>query len=451
MRSQVFDRLTVDELKRDDGVERVLRCISEVLNEDQQGTFARASYCVDVIDSKTSRKCASGRYHTGSNCHRDVLRVEYKSQFKWKEGGTYKRGNRESREIKSVCGVRKRERKMNPLGYDGKPKLCFSCGSFLHFVVDCPDSWENSDRRKVDSQSENEVIIMRGRHSSNVMGARIQPNECCVLDAMCGSTVAGQRWLDDFLGSLGDSERRKVTMKESSRIFEFDTGERLQSNGIYCVPAVIASKKVLINIDAVERDIPLVLSKASMERGQMKIDDEHLTVDVFGVRIRMGVTMSGHYCVAINGGLAKDSCLMVTTQTERQLLKQGKMVCDSRDHNVDASNQDVYEETDSQWRGNLIGFDDEGYEDVHKLYGKCAVRGYNDNHEGYKSEGEDRETGSENEDWIDKSVKNYWDDKLIDAYYCQTSTVENWGHKTVDRVECNDRSVDEDCDRFMHE
>ena len=32
---------------------------------------------------------------------------------------------------------------LNPTGVDGKPLTCRICGSYRHFMKDCPYSWEN--------------------------------------------------------------------------------------------------------------------------------------------------------------------------------------------------------------------------------------------------------------------------------------------------------------------
>ena len=40
------------------------------------------------------------------------------------------------------------KKKLNPVGADGKVLLCSSCGSYRHFVAQCPDSWENMEKRK---------------------------------------------------------------------------------------------------------------------------------------------------------------------------------------------------------------------------------------------------------------------------------------------------------------
>ena len=40
------------------------------------------------------------------------------------------------------------KKNMNPLGTDGKLLLCHSCGSYQHFVAECPHSWENMVKSK---------------------------------------------------------------------------------------------------------------------------------------------------------------------------------------------------------------------------------------------------------------------------------------------------------------
>ena len=39
------------------------------------------------------------------------------------------------------------KKKLNPVGVDGKVLLCSSCGSYRHLVAQCPDSWENMEKR----------------------------------------------------------------------------------------------------------------------------------------------------------------------------------------------------------------------------------------------------------------------------------------------------------------
>ena len=47
-------------------------------------------------------------------------------------------------------------RKKNPVGSNGRPLTCRSCGSNRHRVRECPDSWENMS--KINNSMEDERI-----------------------------------------------------------------------------------------------------------------------------------------------------------------------------------------------------------------------------------------------------------------------------------------------------
>ena len=53
-------------------------------------------------------------------------------------------GNRKINGLCSKNGLRKR---INPVGADGNRLLCICCGSYRHLLKDCPDSWENIEKR----------------------------------------------------------------------------------------------------------------------------------------------------------------------------------------------------------------------------------------------------------------------------------------------------------------
>ena len=66
------------------------------------------------------------------------------SQF-IREKSRNRQGKDNQRPIKANGVLRK---KINPSGADGKILKCLSCGSFRHLLDDCPDSWENMDKKK---------------------------------------------------------------------------------------------------------------------------------------------------------------------------------------------------------------------------------------------------------------------------------------------------------------
>ena len=96
---------------------------------------------------------------------------------------SYKKGNVEH----GSNGVMKK--KLNTLGLNGQILLCKSCGSYRHFVADCPYSWENIMKRKAskgsmktNDRSNNEKIMgktrLRDQTQSNVS------HFCNVLDSV---------------------------------------------------------------------------------------------------------------------------------------------------------------------------------------------------------------------------------------------------------------------------
>ena len=49
-------------------------------------------------------------------------------------------------------------KKINPIGANGKPLLCNSCGSYRHLLEECPDSWENMEKKNVSKNDLNSIF-----------------------------------------------------------------------------------------------------------------------------------------------------------------------------------------------------------------------------------------------------------------------------------------------------
>ena len=128
----------------------------------------------------------------------------------------------------------------------------------------------------------------------------IDARNCAVLDSACSSTVCGEMWLDNYLNSLSQQDRQRVTQTVGQKTFKFGGGERLESKGEYGLPAVIAGKEVTIRTDVVDSDLPLLLSRQAMKTAGVKMDLENDTVNIFGKDIALNLTNSGHYCIPID-------------------------------------------------------------------------------------------------------------------------------------------------------
>ena len=103
-----------------------------------------------------------------------------------------------------------------------------------------------------------------------------------------------------YLDSLNDVDRNKVEGPlPSSKIFKFGNNEKLPSVGKYKIPVVLAGQKGFLELDVVSSDIPLLLSKNAMKKAKMKLDVETDTCVVFGKKLNLLVTNSGHYCLPL--------------------------------------------------------------------------------------------------------------------------------------------------------
>ncbi len=59
-----------------------------------------------------------------------------------------------------------------------------------------------------------------------------------------------------------------------------------------------------IDVDVVECELPLLLSKSSMKRAQTQLYFVNDKAHMFGNEIDLKYTTSGHYCIPINSGKA---------------------------------------------------------------------------------------------------------------------------------------------------
>ena len=191
-------------------------------------------------------------------------------------------------------------RKMNPCGSDGRPLSCHSCGSYRHLIARCPYSWEN--QLPVNAQMTEEVNILRTQSQSqktNLIQLGIDARNSAVLDSACSSTVCGRRWMEEYKHSLNAEDEKKIIEMESGKTFKFGGGEKLRSLGSYIIPIELAGKKLSLKTDVVDSEIPLVMSKSSMKKANMKINTQNDTAEILGVKVNLHSTSSGHYCVPV--------------------------------------------------------------------------------------------------------------------------------------------------------
>ena len=135
--------------------------------------------------------------------------------------------------------------------------LCRACGSYRHLVADCEHSWEkNASVNVTDScdsgkshpkyEEENDCCFVREAPEELIFLSKLNKNEsqilskearkCAILDSACTSTVCGENWMLDYLGSLSPQDLDKVKRRDSEKIFKFGGGEKLKSVGKFTIP-----------------------------------------------------------------------------------------------------------------------------------------------------------------------------------------------------------------------
>ena len=146
---------------------------------------------------------------------------------------------------------------------------------------------------------------------------------CAVLESACSSTVFGKVWLDNYIHSLTEEQRKTVKASTSSKVFKFGGGTSLMSEGEYCIPAQLAGHKIALITDFVSSDIPLLLSKSksAMKSVIMHINLEDDTAEVMGQKISLNCTLSVHFCIPILQEEIKVNQVSLAQLTEKERKK----------------------------------------------------------------------------------------------------------------------------------
>ena len=99
---------------------------------------------------------------------------------------------------------------------------------------------------------------------------------------------------------LSPEDSKKIPNEEGTKCFKFGDGLKVKSLKKVTLPCVIAKMNVKIKSDVVDADIPLLLSKTAMKRARMTLNFNNDTAEMFGKRIKLLCTTSGHYHVPIS-------------------------------------------------------------------------------------------------------------------------------------------------------
>ena len=216
-------------------------------------------------------------------------------------------------------GMNRRQGK-NPIGRDGRMLLCYGCGSFNHLLDNCPEKTNNVsytgaeevqiESGKVDNVNGSYVcdIILYTGYDEGRLGSLCHDTVgCAILDSACASTVAGQEWVNDFTENrMSEEDKKMIKTRTGVKMFRFGDGPVMKSKYEIDLPVEIANEKLILTIDVVDANIPLLLSKQHMKSYGMTIDLANDKAMFMGKRIWLDEAESGHYMIPLTSNMVKN-------------------------------------------------------------------------------------------------------------------------------------------------
>ena len=120
-----------------------------------------------------------------------------------------------------------------------------------------------------------------------------------ILDSGCSKTVCGKKWLSVYLDTLSVMDRKSVKRNESSNQFRFGGGQIFPSMGSVYIPIYIGTRRIILCTDTVVCDVPLLLSRETLQKLHTTIDFKDNKVSMLDIDISIVLSDSGHYCLPL--------------------------------------------------------------------------------------------------------------------------------------------------------
>ena len=188
----------------------------------------------------------------------------------------------------------------NPLDRFGYMTHCNICYSVNHWAATCPD--KTTSYTPKDNVTLHQIVLYEEDiEDPNRLNSLVYETlNCAVLDTGCAKTVCGKGWISAYISSLTQEEEQSITKSDSNSVFKFGSGDSVKSLGTYTIPVSIGTKEVKMKVDVVSEDIPLLLSKRSMQMAGVILDTLNNKVTMLGEVIPLVNTSTDHYAIPIH-------------------------------------------------------------------------------------------------------------------------------------------------------
>ena len=102
-----------------------------------------------------------------------------------------------------------------------------------------------------------------------------------------------------ILDTLSEEQLGKIKEFPGEKLFKFGGGECLKLIKCLLLQCQLARNEIIISVDGVHSDIPMLLSLESLKKARVKLDVENDETEILGTRALLNFTSSGHYCTPV--------------------------------------------------------------------------------------------------------------------------------------------------------
>lgn len=181
-----------------------------------------------------------------------------------------------------------------PVSYNG---LCFSCNQPGHQRKNCPNKGNSKNYSKL-TFFQSDFILEESSEDSFTALLGETANKA-LLDTGASATVCGLKWYKVLLESMTEDEKKEIQVTDEIRSFKFGDGKAVTSSCKKSVPVTICGVPILLDMHVIENDIPLLLSRSTMRKMGMVIDNSEDKIYALGGEENLLCTGSGHILIPI--------------------------------------------------------------------------------------------------------------------------------------------------------
>ena len=116
------------------------------------------------------------------------------------------------------------------------------------------------------------ITLVTGKDDSGTWSMLVESLREGILDSRCTKTLSGAEWMNEYTENLNEEKKIICCETENKSLYRFGDGEESMSIKIVNVSIAIGSKRMLLELDVVKNNIPLLISKGAISKLGMKID-----------------------------------------------------------------------------------------------------------------------------------------------------------------------------------